>query len=264
MDAQELKPEAAGTTGAPDPGRRLPRMRIGAAVAVAAGAGLGAWALVGHGGPASSSPSTVAASPPAAPAATAKPIGPVALSAGGLRTLSSSVDQPIYWAGPKAGYLYELTRTSEGRVFVRLPAAGRSGRARSGRSTWSWPTYPFQNPLQALKNLAGTARRENAGGGVAMVDAGHRWSAWSTHVGVQVGADPHRDDSAPVQCWPVDPRLCPRRLPDVDPDGAAAIRHPLLHARSSVPQPVFADAGSFTGPGNAPGCSRDGRSDRVL
>ena len=182
MDAQELKPEAAGTTGAPDPGRRLPRLRIGAAVAVAAGAGLGAWALVGHGGPASSSPSTVAASPPAAPAATAKPIGPVALSASGLRTLSSSVDQPIYWAGPKAGYLYELTRTSEGRVFVRyLPPGAQVGSKRQIYLVVA--TYPFQNPLQALKNLAGT-HVAIPGGGVAMVDAGHPQSVHLAYPGV--------------------------------------------------------------------------------
>ena len=182
MDAQELKPEAAGTTGAPDPGRRLPRMRIGAAVAVAAGAGLVAWALVGHGGPASSSPSTVAASPPAAPAATAKPIGPVALSAGGLRTLSSSVDQPIYWAGPKAGYLYELTRTSEGRVFVRyLPPGAQVGSKRQIYLVVA--TYPFQNPLQALKNLPGT-HVAIPGGGVAMVDAGHPQSVHLAYPGV--------------------------------------------------------------------------------
>jgi hypothetical protein len=182
MDAQELKPEAAGTTGAPDPGRRLPRTRIGAAIAVAAGAGLGAWALVGHGGPASSSPSTVAASPPAAPAATAKPIGPVALSASGLRTLSSSVDQPIYWAGPKAGYLYELTRTSEGRVFIRyLPPGAQVGSKRQIYLVVA--TYPFQNPLQALKNLPGT-HVAIPGGGVAMVDTGHPQSVHLAYPGV--------------------------------------------------------------------------------
>ena len=182
MDAQELKPEAAGATGAPDPGRRLPRMRIGAAVAVAAGAGLGAWALVGHGGPASSSPSTVAASPPAAPAATAKPIGPVALSAKGLRTLTSSVDQPVYWAGPKAGYLYELTRTSTGTVFIRyLPPGVKAGAKQ--RKYLIIATYPFVNPVKALKNLAGT-HLVIPGGGVAMVDRVHPQSVHLAYPGV--------------------------------------------------------------------------------
>ena len=179
MDAQELKPEAAGD---PEPGRRLPRMRIGAAVAVAAGAGLGAWAIVGDGGPGSSSPSTVAASPPAAPATAAKPIGPVALSASGLRTLTSTVDQPIYWAGPKAGYLYELTRTSAGRVFIRyLPPGAPVGSKRQIYLVVA--TYPFQNPLQALKNLPGT-HLAIPGGGVAMVDQGHPQSVHLAYPGV--------------------------------------------------------------------------------
>ena len=38
-----------------------------------------------------------------------KPIGPIVLSADGLRTFALGTGQPVYWAGPRTGYRYELT-----------------------------------------------------------------------------------------------------------------------------------------------------------
>jgi hypothetical protein len=183
MDEQKLQPD--GTRAADDLGarRRRPRFRVGAAVALAAGAGLAAWAIVGHGGGAESS-STSSNSPPASAttAATAKPIGPVALSAKGLRTLTSSVDQPVYWAGRKPGYLYELTRTSTGTVFVRyLPPGVKAGAKQQKYLIIA--TYPFVNPVNALKNLSGT-HLAIPGGGVAMVDRAHPQSVHLAYPGV--------------------------------------------------------------------------------
>lgn len=182
MDERELKPEeAAGTTGDPGTGSRRPRLRIGTAVAVAAGAGLAAWALVGHGGPADSSSSTDAAPPPTTAATTAKPIGPVALSAQGLRTFMSTVDQPVYWAGPQAGFVYELTRTSAGKVFIRyLPAGVQAGSKKQVYLIVA--TYPFENSLQALNKLGGP-HVPIPRGGVAMVDEGHPQSVHLAYPG---------------------------------------------------------------------------------
>jgi hypothetical protein len=54
-----------------------------------------------------------------------KPVGPVGLSADGLRTLDSAIaKQPIYWIGPKQHYLYELTRTQKGNVLIRYLPPG--------------------------------------------------------------------------------------------------------------------------------------------
>src|SRR5262249_40129589 len=56
------------------------------------------------------------------------PIAPVALSASGLATLAQNVPQPIYWAGPKSGQFYELTRTKVGNVYIRyLPPGVKAG-----------------------------------------------------------------------------------------------------------------------------------------
>ena len=103
---------------------------------------------------------------------TAKPIAPVGLSVKGLRTLTASIPQPIYWAGPKPGYLYELTRTSTGKIFVRyLPPGTQVG---SKKATYLIvATYPFRNALKALTDLRTQHQLKIPGGGIAIVDASH-------------------------------------------------------------------------------------------
>ena len=163
----------------PDPSKssRRPRLRFGAILALAAAAGVGAWVIIDQRD--SSSTSSTTATPAAAqtvaaaPApASAKPIAPVGLSAAGLRTLTASIPQPIYWVGPKPGFLYELTRTSTGKVFVRyLPPGTQAGVKNT--SFLIVATYPFKNALQALKNLSGGPQLTIPGGGIAVVDRAH-------------------------------------------------------------------------------------------
>ena len=58
--------------------------------------------------------------------------GPALVSQGQLERLSVSLGQPVYWAGPKSGYSYELTRTASGRIFVRyLPKGVQAGDPRA-------------------------------------------------------------------------------------------------------------------------------------
>jgi hypothetical protein len=56
------------------------------------------------------------------------PVGvPAAVSESQLLALAKQTDHPIYWAGPKSG-AYELTRTTDGRIYVRyLPSAAKVG-----------------------------------------------------------------------------------------------------------------------------------------
>jgi hypothetical protein len=148
------------------------RVRVGAVAAIAVGAGLGAWAFVAHNNDDSSSPAEPAAAAPVATTATARPIAPVGLSAKGLRTLTASIDQPIYWAGPKPGYVYELTRTSTGKIFIRyLPPGTRVGSKQGTELIVA--TYPFHNALKALKALTGSKKLAIPRGGIAIVDRGH-------------------------------------------------------------------------------------------
>ncbi len=60
----------------------------------------------------------------------ATPSGPALVSQTQLEELASSSAQPIYWAGPRKGFSYELTRTADGRTYVRylphgVPAGDR-------------------------------------------------------------------------------------------------------------------------------------------
>src|SRR4051812_45364154 len=88
------------------------QMRAGGGTVVALGIGGGAWvAIRGRGGSSAS---------PRVP----RTRGAVPVSPSGLRTLASAVNQPIYWAGPQSGRQYELTRATDGRVWVRyLPSS---------------------------------------------------------------------------------------------------------------------------------------------
>jgi hypothetical protein len=180
--------EQAPQPQVPEPPReysRHSRVRVGAVLAIAIGAGLGAWALVEHHNDSSSSSETAAAAPAAAATTTvtARPITPVGLSAKGLRTLTASIKQPIYWAGPKPGYLYELTRTSTGKIFIRyLPPGTRVGSKQGAELIVA--TYPFRNALKALKALAKSKRLAIPGGGIAIVDTAHPQSVHLAYPGV--------------------------------------------------------------------------------
>jgi hypothetical protein len=113
----------------------------------------------------------------------AKAIPPVALSANGLRTLAGAVPQPIYWAGPKRGYLYELTRTTAGRIYVRyLPAGVKAGAP--GASYLIVATYPYPKALNALKAVAHGAQITVPGGGMAVVDQKYPKSVHMAFAGV--------------------------------------------------------------------------------
>jgi hypothetical protein len=181
MEEQDLQPQEASPPA--DGPRKLygrSRARLGAVVAVAIGAGLAAWVVVDNRGT-GSSPTTPSAAAPGV--AIAKPIAPVGLSAKGLRTLTASVQQPIYWVGPRPGYLYELTRTDTGKIFIRyLPPGAKVGSKQSIYLIVA--TYPFRNALQALKNLSNRRKLSIPGGGIAIVDTNHPQSVHLAYPGI--------------------------------------------------------------------------------
>ena len=93
--------------------------------------------------------------------ATLPPVGvPAAVSESQLKTLAAATDHPIYWAGPKKA-TYELTRTTDGRIYVRyLPSTTELGN-RSPRYL-TIGTYPTKRAFQAIQRAG--ARK----GGVAV------------------------------------------------------------------------------------------------
>jgi hypothetical protein len=130
-------------------------IRLGAVVAVALAIAFVVWLVVR--GNDNSSPKP-AASPAPAPAATtpvtpAKPVrtvGPAAATLAKLRALARA--RPVYWAGPKHGVTYELTRSSNGRTFIRyLPKGVRVG---SRRNVLFVGTYAVPDAYKALRKAA--------------------------------------------------------------------------------------------------------------
>ena len=93
--------------------------------------------------------------------------GPALVSQAQLEHLAAASDAPVYWAGPKPGYSYELTRASSGRVYVRyLPAGVKAGDARANFLVVGTYTQPgsFANLQRAAKAPGAlTVRTEDDG-----------------------------------------------------------------------------------------------------
>lgn len=137
--------------------------RIGAAIVVALAVAAGAWLLLSDGG--DEAPQRAAGDDAAQRKARSS-----AASRAQLRALRQRTGYDLYWAGPRPGYIYELTRTADGNTFIRyLPKGVAVGSLRPDYLTVG--TYPRQNALRGLRRVA--RRRDSAaltvtGGGLAV------------------------------------------------------------------------------------------------
>jgi hypothetical protein len=145
-----------------------PEARIGAVVALALVAGLVIWLLArGNDNSTPTRRSSVNAA-----------------SVKDLAALSATVEHPVYWAGPKSGYTYELTRTSDGRIYIRYLARGVS--IGSNRQVLAIGTYPLKNALGAVRRIAkqqGTKTMRLNSGGLAVQDTKHPTSIYFAYPG---------------------------------------------------------------------------------
>ena len=108
------------------------------AVAVVAAAAIVGWLVLAHRG--ADTPAKVAT-------------GPVLVSAAQLASTAHSLGRPVYWAGPRDNWSYELTVTKIGRVYVRyLPRGAKAGDPRSSFLTVG--TYPGANAYGNLKKVS--------------------------------------------------------------------------------------------------------------
>lgn len=106
-------------------------------LAFLAAAGLVVWLLVGN----------------HKQAAPIKGEGPTLVSRAQLAQLAKLVDHPVYWAGPRPGFSYELTSTRDGRFFVRyLPKGVAAGDPRPNFLVVG--TYSRTGSFGALKRIA--------------------------------------------------------------------------------------------------------------
>ena len=125
----------------------------------------------------------------ASPSAAATPSGakPTAASVDELKSLAGKLGHPIYWAGARPGYTYELTRTTQGKVFIRyLPPGAKVGDPRAGFLTVA--TYPFSGAFAAVTKASraagGGATIRLADGGIGVVDGTYPKSIHLAYPGV--------------------------------------------------------------------------------
>jgi hypothetical protein len=133
--APALQPPGAASPG---PSARARRVRAGAALAVALAATFGAWLVLREGG-----------------GDTPAPDGPVSsgASVAQLRALSDQTGHPVYWAGRLENHTYELTRPTDGNVYVRyLPPGVPIGDRRPDYTTVG--TYPRPHALTGLRRVS--------------------------------------------------------------------------------------------------------------
>jgi hypothetical protein len=77
---------------------------------------------------------------------------PAAVSQAQLHKLASSTNHPVYWAGKKSG-AYELTRTADGRIYIRyLPSASKVGDRAPNYLTIG--TYPQKHAFASIRRAA--------------------------------------------------------------------------------------------------------------
>ena len=111
--------------------------------------------------------------------------GPALVSQAQLERLAGSVDHPVYWAGPKSGYSYELTNTTDGRIFVRyLPNGVRAGDPRPNFLVVG--TYAQPGGFPDLKRVAkrhGSVSFGLDGGGLAVFNTSRPTSVYFGYPG---------------------------------------------------------------------------------
>jgi hypothetical protein len=79
-------------------------------------------------------------------------IGPVAATRSELLEIQQEAGHPVYWLGEREGTEVELTRTTEGNIYVRYLEGGADIGERVPALTVS--TYPFAGALNALEEVA--------------------------------------------------------------------------------------------------------------
>ena len=135
--------------------RDVKRVRLGAVVAVALAVGFGAWLLIRDGDDNSGN----------------ERAQPVATTVADLRALDEQSGHPVYWVGPRPGTKYEVTRTSNGNVYIRyLTESAPVGDERPNYLTVG--SYPFRGAYATLRESArqrGTRSGRLPNGGIYIV-----------------------------------------------------------------------------------------------
>jgi hypothetical protein len=129
-----------------------------------------------------------------------------------LESFASSLDYPVYWAGPKPGFSYELTSTN-GRVWVRyLPAGVRAGDPRPNFlviGTYKQP-HAFDGLLAAAKQPDSLSKRI-ADGGLLVFSSERPTSVYFGYPGVTYQVEVYAPSAKTARALVVDGKATPVR-----------------------------------------------------
>jgi len=93
---------------------------------------------------------------------------PVRSSPAGLKRLAGHLSRPVFWLGAMHRRTLELSRSPDGRVYVRyLPAGVAVGARRPALSVGSYPLASAFAATKAAARAAGTVRIRMPGGAIA-------------------------------------------------------------------------------------------------
>jgi hypothetical protein len=156
--------------------RRSPfPIRFGVFASLALTAGAATWVLADRG----QSPEQRSAAAPLAADA------PRSVALAELAALASKRGRPVYWAGPRNGLTYELTKTANGWVFVRyVPRGTAVGDPRP--NFLAVATYPQSNAyaqVKAASRRPGAVTMALPRGGLAVYDRARPTSIYLAYPG---------------------------------------------------------------------------------
>ena len=125
-------------------------IRIGAVVALALAIAFVVWLVVRGNDNSSSAPKTTTQK--TTPRKKKRPLLTAATPTK-LRLLQRAVGHPVYWAGPKPQVRYELTQTTDGRIYIRyLPKGVPIGDRHATYLIVA--TYPVKDAYKAVQTAA--------------------------------------------------------------------------------------------------------------
>jgi hypothetical protein len=123
---------------------------------------------------------------------------PTFVTADQLERLAGAADHPVFWAGPRKGFSYELTVTRGGRVYVRyLPEGVSAGDSRADFLVVG--TYPKNGSFSDLERASqreGAAWIERDGGGLVVYSSGRATNVYFGTPGAQYQVEVYSPDAA--------------------------------------------------------------------
>ncbi len=135
--------------------------------------------------------------PDAVPADTRPAIPAEAVTLQQLKSKAASQSRPLYWAGSRAGATYELTRSADGRTYVRYLTGG----AIAGDPTADFvtvATYPQSDGFDAVTTAAtnaGNTRIDLPAGGVAVTSREQPSSVYLSYPGADYQVEVYAPDA---------------------------------------------------------------------